>query len=41
MLNLNIRKEFNPEYWEWDPKELAIQVRNSATKVLSPYFEVE
>jgi 2-keto-myo-inositol isomerase len=32
---------FRPEYWEWDPKELAIQVRNSAMKVLSPYFEVE
>jgi 2-keto-myo-inositol isomerase len=32
---------FRPEYWEWDPKELAVQVRNSAMKVLSPYFEVE
>lgn len=32
---------FRPEYWAWDPKELAVQVRNSAMKVLSPYFEVE
>jgi 2-keto-myo-inositol isomerase len=32
---------FRPEYWEWDPNELAVQVRNSAMKVLSPYFEVE
>jgi 2-keto-myo-inositol isomerase len=32
---------FRPEYWEWDPKELASAVRESATKVLSPYFEVE
>lgn len=32
---------FRPEYWAWDPKELAVQVRNSAMKVLSPYFKVE
>jgi 2-keto-myo-inositol isomerase len=32
---------FRPEYWEWDPNELAVQVRESAMKVLSPYFEVE
>lgn len=32
---------FRPEYWAWDTKELAVQVRNSALKVLSPYFEVE
>lgn len=32
---------FRPEYWEWDPKELAVEVRNSAMKVLSPFFEVE
>ena len=31
---------FRPEYWQWDPKELAVAVRESATKVLSPYFEV-
>jgi 2-keto-myo-inositol isomerase len=32
---------FRPEYWQWDTKELAVKVRRSATKVLSPYFEVE
>jgi 2-keto-myo-inositol isomerase len=32
---------FRPEYWAWDPKELAVQVRDSAMKILSPYFEVE
>jgi 2-keto-myo-inositol isomerase len=32
---------FRPEYWEWDPLELAVKVRESAIKVLSPYFEVE
>jgi 2-keto-myo-inositol isomerase len=32
---------FRPEYWEWDPKELAVRARESAMKVLSPYFEVE
>jgi len=31
---------FRPEYWDWDPNELAEQVRESAMKVLSPYFEV-
>lgn len=32
---------FRPEYWEWNPMELAVEVRGSAEKVLSPYFEVE
>lgn len=32
---------FRPEYWEWDPKELAVKARELALKVLSPYFEVE
>lgn len=32
---------FRPEYWEWDPNELAVRVRNSAMGTLSPYFEVE
>jgi len=32
---------FRPEYWDWDPKKLAVQVRDSALKVLSPYFRVE
>jgi len=32
---------FRPEYWAWDPLEVAIQARQSALKVLSPYFTVE
>lgn len=32
---------FRPEYWVWDPKVLAVEVREAALKVLSPYFEVE
>jgi 2-keto-myo-inositol isomerase len=32
---------FRPEYWDWDPKELAVQVRAAALRVLSPYFEVQ
>jgi 2-keto-myo-inositol isomerase len=32
---------FRPEYWEWEPKELAVRARESAMKVLSPHFEVE
>ena len=32
---------FRPEYWEWDPKELAVQARAAATKVLSPHFDVQ
>jgi 2-keto-myo-inositol isomerase len=32
---------FRPEYWEWDPKELAVKARTEARKVLSPYFKIE
>lgn len=32
---------FRPEYWEWNPMELAVEVRGAAEKVLSPYFQVE
>lgn len=32
---------FRPEYWNWDPQELAIKAREAALKVLSPYFEIE
>lgn len=32
---------FRPEYWEWKPRELAVRVRETALKALSPYFEVE
>jgi 2-keto-myo-inositol isomerase len=32
---------FRPEYWNWDPQELAIKARQAALKVLSPYFKIE
>jgi 2-keto-myo-inositol isomerase len=32
---------FRPEYWTWDPRELAAQARQAALRVLSPYFEIE
>ncbi len=32
---------FRPEYWEWDPTQLAVKVRGAAIEVLSPYFELE
>lgn len=32
---------FRPEYWNWDPKELAIKAREAALRVLSPYFSLE
>jgi 2-keto-myo-inositol isomerase len=32
---------FRPEYWDWDPQQLAIRAREAAFKVLSPYFEIE
>lgn len=32
---------FRPEYWEWDPLQLAMKAREAALKVLSPYFEIE
>ena len=32
---------FRPEYWEWDPSELAVKAREAAISVLSPFFEVE
>lgn len=31
---------FRPEYWGWDPKEVALKAREAAVKVLSPYFQV-
>jgi 2-keto-myo-inositol isomerase len=30
---------FRPEYWAWDPQELALQVRAASEKVLRPYFD--
>lgn len=32
---------FRPEYWDWDPLELAHQAREAACKVLSPHFHIE
>ncbi|MHB9037261.1 MAG: sugar phosphate isomerase/epimerase family protein [Armatimonadota bacterium] len=32
---------FRPEYWDWDPYELAVKARESAITVLSPYFDLE
>ncbi len=32
---------FRPEYWNWDPQEVAIQARQAAVKVLSPYFDLD
>ena len=32
---------FRPEYWRWNPLDLAIKARQAALKVLSPYFQIE
>jgi 2-keto-myo-inositol isomerase len=32
---------FRPEYWQWDPRELARKARRAALAVLSPHFDVE
>ena len=32
---------FRPEYWDWNPMQLAVKARDAAIKVLSPYFEIE
>ncbi len=32
---------FRPEYWDWDPYELAVKARQAAVKVLSPHFQIE
>jgi 2-keto-myo-inositol isomerase len=32
---------FRPEYWSWDPFELAVKSRQAAATVLSPYFLIE
>jgi 2-keto-myo-inositol isomerase len=32
---------FRPEYWDWDPQELANKAREAALKVLSPHFQIE
>ena len=32
---------FRPEYWGWDPGELAVKAHQAALKVLSPHFRIE
>jgi 2-keto-myo-inositol isomerase len=32
---------FRPEYWNWDPQELAVKAREAAIQVLSPHFQLE
>jgi 2-keto-myo-inositol isomerase len=32
---------FRPEYWEWDPRQVALKAREAAVKVLSPHFRLE
>ena len=32
---------FRPEYWNWDPQDLAVKAREAALKVLSPHFQIE
>lgn len=32
---------FRPEYWKWEPLDVAIRARQSALEVLSPFFVVE
>lgn len=32
---------FRPEYWAWDPLEVAVKARQAALEVLSPWFQAE
>ena len=32
---------FRPEYWDWDPYELAVKAHEAAVRVLSPHFQIE
>jgi len=32
---------FRPEYWDWNPQELADKAYETASRVLSPYFQIE
>ncbi len=32
---------FRPEYWSWDPQELANKAHEAALKVLLPHFQIE
>jgi 2-keto-myo-inositol isomerase len=31
---------FRPQYWEWDPYDLAVRARTASLEILSPYFAV-
>ena len=31
---------FRPEYWAWDPYELAVKARQAAIEILEPYFDI-
>lgn len=32
---------FRPEYWEWNPHELAVKAREAALAILTPYFTIQ
>jgi 2-keto-myo-inositol isomerase len=32
---------FRPEYWAWDPLELAVKARQASLKVLQRHFTME
>jgi 2-keto-myo-inositol isomerase len=32
---------FRPEYWAWDPNEVAVKARAAASQVLAPHFRLE
>lgn len=32
---------FRPEYWNWNPYELAVRAHQAAVKVLAPHFQIE
>jgi 2-keto-myo-inositol isomerase len=32
---------FRPEYWDWDPQEVALKAHASALKILSAHFQIE
>jgi 2-keto-myo-inositol isomerase len=32
---------FRPEYWAWDPLDLAVKARNASLKILERHFEVD
>ena len=31
---------FRPEYWDWDPYDLAVQARTASLEILSRHFTV-